>query len=306
MSTEEEAADAEDMRCASCGVAAIDDVKLKKCACDLVKYCSVDCQKNHRPQHKKMCKKRLAELRDRDLFEQPNSSHLGECPLCCLPLPLDARKSTMMPCCSKTICNGCNHANMKREAEAGMKPHKCAFCRESKPKSREEGDKYRMKRVKKNDPMAMYIMGKLRLGEGDYEGALDYLTKAAGLGVPDAHYALLVMYHNGEGVGKDKKKEIYHMEEAAIGGHCEARRNLGIKNACDGRFDRAKKHWIIAANLGDHDSLMRLKELYSKGFASKEEYANSLRAYQAAVDAMKSSEREKAEDFLIKNGVIFG
>ena len=34
------------MCCASCGKAAVDDVKLKKCACDLVKYCSVDCQKN--------------------------------------------------------------------------------------------------------------------------------------------------------------------------------------------------------------------------------------------------------------------
>jgi hypothetical protein len=39
------------MRCASCGKAEVDEVKLKKCACDLVKYCSVVCQKNHRPQH---------------------------------------------------------------------------------------------------------------------------------------------------------------------------------------------------------------------------------------------------------------
>ena len=129
MSAEEEAATADEV-CASCGTAAVDDVKLKKCACDLVKYCSVDCQKNHRPQHKKMCRKRLAELRDNELFEQPEHSHLGECPLCCLPLPLDPRKSTMMPCCSKTICNGCNYANMTREAEAGMKQHKCAFCRD--------------------------------------------------------------------------------------------------------------------------------------------------------------------------------
>jgi hypothetical protein len=38
--------------CASCGTAAVDDVTLKKCACNLVKYCSVDCQKNHRSRHK--------------------------------------------------------------------------------------------------------------------------------------------------------------------------------------------------------------------------------------------------------------
>jgi len=45
------------MSCASCGKTGADDVKLKICtACKLVKYCSVECQKNHRPQHKKACK----------------------------------------------------------------------------------------------------------------------------------------------------------------------------------------------------------------------------------------------------------
>lgn len=41
------------MRCASCGIAAVDDVKLKDCngGCDLVKYCGDDCQENHREQH---------------------------------------------------------------------------------------------------------------------------------------------------------------------------------------------------------------------------------------------------------------
>ena len=51
--------------CASCGVAESDDIKLKDCsACHLVKYCSVKCQKDHRPKHKKECKKRATELKD--------------------------------------------------------------------------------------------------------------------------------------------------------------------------------------------------------------------------------------------------
>ena len=77
---EDEAADTV-MHCASCGIAAVDNVKLKNCACGLVKYCSVACQKNHRSKHKKMCRKRLAELRDKDLFEQPRATHYGECPI---------------------------------------------------------------------------------------------------------------------------------------------------------------------------------------------------------------------------------
>ena len=75
--------------CACCGTAAVvDNVKLKDCdaGCDLVKYCSDDCQENHREQHEEECMKRMAELRDDDLFTMPDGSHLGECPICCLPL----------------------------------------------------------------------------------------------------------------------------------------------------------------------------------------------------------------------------
>ena len=125
--------------CASCGKAEVDDVKLKKCSCLLVQYCSVECQKNHRSQHKKECQQRLAEIRDDRLFTQPEESHLGECQICCLPLPLDASKSIMMPCCTKRICKGCHCANMKRELEAGLES-KCAFCREPAPTSQEDMD----------------------------------------------------------------------------------------------------------------------------------------------------------------------
>src|SRR6056300_1491867 len=94
MSGESEAAAADMSCCASCGKAALDDVKLKKCACELVKYCSVDCQKNHRSQHKRACKKRLAEIRDDNLFKEPDESHLGDCPICFLPLPIKTEMSS--------------------------------------------------------------------------------------------------------------------------------------------------------------------------------------------------------------------
>lgn len=76
--------------CASCG---IDNVTLKFCDdCDLVKYCSDNCQEIHREQHEEECMKREAEIRDESLFAQPDGSCYGECPICCLPLPLDAKK----------------------------------------------------------------------------------------------------------------------------------------------------------------------------------------------------------------------
>ena len=284
----EEVAVAADTCCASCGIAQVDDVKLMDCngGCDLVKYCGDECQDNHRDQHEEECRKRLAEIRDRDLFTQPSESHLGECPICCLPLSIDAKESRFMECCSKYICNGCDLANQKREIEAGLE-HRCPYCREPAPKSQEEINKRTMNRIKKNCPVAMQQMGQKRREEGDYKSALKYYTKAAQLGDAYSHYQLSVMYHEGEGVEKDMKKYIYHSEEAAIGGHPEARQNLGIDEWNSERFDRARKHFIIAANLGYHDSLQPLKDLYADGYASKEDYANALRAYQATVAGVK-------------------
>ena len=238
--------------------------------------------------------------RDRDLFTLPDSSHLGECPICFLPLPLEGPKSTLMRCCCKIICNGCHIANQKRENEEGLK-HKCALCRQPVPKSNEEGEKRLMKRMKKNDQVAIRVIGKKCHNEGNYETALEYLTKAAEVGDADSNHSLSCMYREGKGVEKDKRKEIYHLEKAAIGGHPEARHNLGYYEWKNGIFERAKKHFIIAANLGYEKSLKGIKELYAIGHASKEEYADALRAYQTAVEATKSSDREEAEE-AIKNG----
>src|SRR6056300_1567949 len=190
--------------CANCGKAAVDDVKLKICtACKLVKYCSVECQKNHWSKHKKACKKRAAEIRDDNLFRQPDESYLGECPICCLPLPLDLSKSAVTSCCCKRICDGCSHANKQREWEQGLE-QKCAYCREPLPDTQEEAEKILMKRVKANDPAAIRQIGDKCFREGDFEGAFEYLTKAAELGDIDGHYNLSVLYHNGKGVEKDE------------------------------------------------------------------------------------------------------
>ncbi len=296
---EEEVAAVDTSCCASCGTAEVDDIKLKKCdgGCDLVKYCSDGCQENHTEKHEEACKKRVDELRDRDLLKQPDISHLGECPICCLPLPIDKAKYVIMTCCSKYICNGCDHANQNREIEAGLQ-QRCAFCREPLIESLdEEIQKRLMKRVKKNDPVAMWKLGNKHRREGDYDGAFEYWMKASGWGNAEAHYNLSIMYDKGQGVEKDTKKNIYHLEQAAIGGHPDARYNLGAYDLSNGRYERARKHFIIAANLGDHDSLKWLKELYANGHASKEDYADALRAYQAAVDATKSPEREKAKEY---------
>ena len=97
----------------------------------------------------------------------------------------------------------------------------------------------------------------------------------------------------------------YLQEQAAIGGHPDARHNLGIDEWNNRRFERARKHFIIAANLGLNDSLKFIRGLYADGHASKEDYANALRAYHSAVDETKSEEREVVEEAIKKGEVLF-
>ena len=288
------------MCCASCGAAGSDDIKLMKCtACYLVRYCSVKCQKEHRKQHKKECRRRAAEIRDEILFKQPEGTHFGDCPICCLPLSIDLQKSILNSCCSKRICDGCDLANKRREEE-GRLDHTCPFCRETLPDTQEEAIELLIKRVEVNDPAAMCRMGTVRYDEGDYIAAFEYLTKAAALGDAEAHYPLSVMYREGQGVEKDEKREKHHMEEAAIGGHPMARHDIGFKERLNGRMDRAVKHWIIAAKLGFDRSLDNVKGGYKVGYVSKEDLAAALRGHHAAIEATKSAQRKEAAELFEK------
>ena len=278
--------------CASCGIAPVDDIKLKICdGCDLVKYCSDACRENHREQHEEVCKKRKAELHDRELFEQPEETCFGECPICFLPLPLDERKYTFYSCCCKWMCDGCSYADAISNGG-----DRCPFCREPVVKGEEEHCKRIMERVKVNDPNALRQMGWRCYGDGDYDKGVKYLNKAAELGDTRAHYLLGFMYCQGEVVEKDWERGISHWEKAAIGGDPDSRYNLGmIEEKNNGNIERAVKHWIIAANLGYEDSMKMLWKHYSCGHITKEELESTLRTHKAAIDATKSVDRDAAE-----------
>ena len=294
-----EDSEADISRCASCGIAAVDDIELKECdGCDLVKYCSDACKELHRPEHAGNCSKRAAELRDELLFKQPESSCYGDCPLCMLPLPLDLDKPkcSRMGCCSKLVCKGCARANHLRLHEAKLE-QRCPFCRKPTPKTEEEGFRQNMNRIKANDPVALHQQGVASFLKGDCIRAFRSLTKAAALGYAEAHYNLACLYHDGQGVEKDESKMMYHWEEAAIAGHPDARYNLGAYEWSNYNNDeRAVKHYVIAATQGHDESIKALMDLFRHGCVSKEELASALRAHQAAVEATKSPQRLAAEE----------
>jgi len=173
---------------------------------------------------------------------------------------------------------------------------KCPFCREEPAEMQEEIESNLMKRIEKNDPVAMYQMAGFRAQEKNYSGAFEYFSKAAELGHAEAHYELSMFYKapHWVGVEQDEKKFAYHSEQAAIGGHPVARYNLGYYESNNGNIERAMKHLFIGAKLGEDNSLEMIKTGFKTGLVSKEDFAAALRAHQAAVDATKSPQREEA------------
>ena len=139
--------------CANCGKGEEGAGDLKECtACKLVKYCNRDCQIAHRPQHKKACKKRAAELNDAKLFKQPPPHE--DCPICMLPLPSLYTGYKYRACCGKIICSGCIHAVEKRDGGVGL----CPFCRTPTP-TQEEMIEQIKKRVEIGDAEAINTLG---------------------------------------------------------------------------------------------------------------------------------------------------
>jgi len=286
-----------DEACANCGKQGSGAVKLKKCtACLLVKYCGVDCQGAHRKQHKKACKKRAAELKDEKLYRQGRERPEGDfCPICTLPIPLPmAKYSSLNVCCMKRICNGCMVASQKKDMLD------CAFCRTPIPENDADGLAMIQSRVAKKDPAAIHHLGEVFLFgshglQKDMRRAVELYTEAAELGSIEALFDLGLSYDRGEGFQEDKAKAVEYFTKAAMQGHVESRNHLGYFEVGKVNCDRAVRHLLISAKLGYKDSLESIKNMYTAGLATKDQYAEALTGYQDAVEEMKSHDRDEAK-----------
>ena len=96
---------------------------------------------------------------------------------------------------------------------------------------------------------------------------------------------------------RDDKKANHYLELAAMGGFAKARHNLGNAEWRAGNWDRAIKHFMIAAGGGLNNSVKSIQKLYMDGHATKEDYVKALRAYQAYLDDVRSEQRDQAAAF---------
>ncbi|EJK65902.1 hypothetical protein THAOC_13199 [Thalassiosira oceanica] len=154
------------------------------------------------------------------------------------------------------------------------------------------------KRVSKGDADAIYMLGcKYRNGQlglaKDVPRAIKLWTGAAELGSLDAYHQLGVVYYNGDVVEEDKPRGIQHFQQAAMKGDVGSRHNLGANEYENGNYQLAVQHWMISAKMGFEPSLNAIKDVFKKGHATKEQYADALLGYRDAVEEMKSPQREE-------------
>ena len=131
----------------------------------------------------------------------------------------------------------------------------------------------------------------------DRDKVLELYHRAAELGNVDSYHNIGNAYFDGRGVERDEKKAMHYWGLAAIGGNTKASHNLGILEKRGEHYDRALKHFMIAVGGGYNDSLKMIQQMYKDGYATKDDYANALHAYQAYLDEIKSDQRDKAAAF---------
>ena len=236
--------------------------------------------------------------KDIALFKQ---HPLGEdCPICFLTIPSLHTGYKYKPCCGKVICSGCMYAVNKMDREG-----KCPFCRVPVPESYEEIIESTKRRMEAGDAKAIRNLGccynedpgRVYGIPQDQAKALELWHRAADLGSTKAYYNIGNAYLDGRGVERDMKMAVHYWELAALGGDAMARHNLGISENRAGNMNRALRHLMIAAGCGYDLSLKKIRELYVNGHATKDDYANALRAHQKYVDGIKSAQRDKAAAF---------
>ena len=281
--------------CANCGKEGISD-NMNVCnKCKKATYCNAVCKKVQKECEEHV--RQAAMMHDEKLFKQPPSPH-GDCPICFLRMPLLATGSKYKTCCGKMICSGCSYAPVYDNQGNKIAEKVCAFCRTPTPDSEEEAIERLRKRVEA-DAFAMqkigfyYFSGTYGYPQ-DHTKALDLWHRAGELGDAKAYTNIGYAYDTGQGVEVDKKKARHYYELAAMNGSTNARYNLGIMEHNAGNIERALKHHMIAVKGGSSQSLDVIKELYSKGHASKDDYTAALQSYQEYLLEIKSEQRDEA------------
>ena len=158
-----------------------------------------------------------------EMFKEPPPKE--DCQICFLPMPFSSGmcrvRTTYMPCCGMTLCEGCVFA-VQAEMDEGNTKRWCPFCRIPIPSAKEALQRYKI-RMELNDAEAFYNLG-LHYRDGKFgltkniKKAFELWERATELGSLEGCFCLARSYYMGVGVKKDAKLGIYYMTKAALRG----------------------------------------------------------------------------------------
>ena len=77
--------------------------------------------------------------------------------------------------------------------------------------------------------------------------------------------------------------------------HAHSRHNLGANEYGEGNDELAVQHYMITAKMGYEVSLNAIKDMFTKGLATRAQYAEALMGYRDAVEEKKSPQRAEAK-----------
>lgn len=141
----------------------------------------------------------------------------------------------------------------------------------------------------KQDPVANYLLGRLREGEGraDRDKALEAYRIAAVAGHREARLALAVML-SGSSVENDRKQAVEWFVKAHEDGHWAAANHLGEAYR-DGlvvvpRLEKAKDYFQYAADRGDAKAMYNLAKMQNDGLGGPKDTSQALQWYARAAE----------------------
>ena len=242
------------------------------------------------------------ETEDIDLFAPITDRE--ECPICMLPLPITG-ETLFMTCCGKRICQGCAFKDIMTKFNNGVPDdeHPCAFCRQ---KAVVQNCLKEIKKLLKTNNAEAFIQMAIYYQQGN-GGVMQSDTKALEMRIRAADGNADAFIHIGYHcitVDQDKSKGLAFYEVSAKKGSVLAHLHLADFHSKNGNTQISIKHLRIGASAGDQKAMDGLMKCYKNKLLAKEELAQTLRAFQASSDAMKSKDRDDERAVRQRHGVI--
>ena len=146
----------------------------------------------------------------------------------------------------------------------------------------------------------MHMATRYHSGDGVMQSdtkSLEMYIRTAELGFPNAYTDIGTHYKRGIAVEQDKSKALSFLEIAGKKGSIIAHKNLALlTEISEDNMEKSIKikHLKVVASAGDKETMNMLMTKYKEKALSKEELTQTLRAYQASSDLIKSDDRDNA------------